>query len=457
MFERVQALVLRLVSVPRAVYLGAAGASVLAGAALLPWSESPSRTRSFLNASGELVLVAQTHWTEVLARLTAFVGGVYFLSVILSWTPPSRRDRRLAWAALAALLAFPCWHNQWAHPQVADKRLLFREMNRVIADMEKNSTEQQADWRDWQTFANSTTTKVPAIHPQEWTWEATRLAPQQWYWGLEDVLGISHEFLAFFKPVLLAALLGSTTLVLLGLHLASGSGLPGFRRGLAGGLLWLGCFLAVPLLPRAVGEYLLVEGEQAFSRGDQQHALRTIRAAAAWKPALRRSWWYHDKIGQITRLQDRATRPETYVAAAYGNLQGGHPLPCVENLSRTQGLAADDSVEVFLALALSEAGIAAFNAGQYSLAAEYWRESLHYVPINPMPWYGMSLVHFRHREFEQAARCNLQLVRLQGTFGYQRLTVRSQAFVSQGWAASQHGDWPKAHEMYSRSLRPDSW
>jgi hypothetical protein len=457
MFVRVQALVLRLASVPRAVYLGAAGASVLAGAALVPWSESPSGTRSFLNASGELVLVAQAHWTEVLARLTAFVGGAYFLSVILSRTPPSRRNLRLAWAVLAALLAFPCWHNQWAHPQVADKRLLFREMNRVIADMEKNSTEQQADWRDWQSFAHGTTTNVPAIHPQERSWEATRLAPQQWYWGLEDVLGISHEFLGFFKPALLAALLGSATLVLLGLHLASGSGLPGFRRGLAGGLLWLGCFLAVPLLPRAVGEYLLVEGEQAFARGEQQDALRAFRAAAAWKPALRRSWWYHDKIGQIVRLQDRATRPETYVAAAYEDLQGGHPLPCLENLSRARGLAAADSVEVFLALALSEAGIAAFNAGQYSLAAEYWRESLRYVPINPMPWYGMSLVHFRHKEFEQAARCNRQLVRLQGAFGYQRLTVRSQAFVSQGWAASQHGDWIKAHEMYSRSLRPDSW
>lgn len=457
MSVRVRALVLRLAAVPRAVYLGAAGATVLAGAALLPWSESPSGKLSFVNASGELVLVAQAHWTEVLARLIAFVGGAYFLSVLLSRTPPSRRDLRLAWATMAALLAFPCWHNQWALPQVADKTLLFREMNRVIADMERNSTEQQADWRDWQSFAHGTTTQVPAVYPQERTWEAARLAPQQWYLRLEDELGVSHEFVGFFRPALLAALLGSTALVLLGLHLASGSGLPGFRRGLAGGLLWLGCFLAAPLVPRAVGEYLLVEGEQAFCRGEQREAARAFRAAAAWKPALRRSWWYHDRVGQITWLQDRVTRPESYVAAAYEKLQGGHPLACVENLSRAQGLAPDDSVEVFLALALSEAGIVAFNAGQYSLAREYWRESLHYVPINPMPWYGMSLVHFRHKEFEQAARCTRQLVRLQGTFGYRRLTVRSQAFVSQAWAASQRGDWPTAHEMYSRSLRPDSW
>jgi hypothetical protein len=437
--------------------MGTAGAVVLAGAALLPWSESPSAARSFLGASGELVPVAEAHWTELLARLTAFVGGAYFLFVILSPAPPTRRALRLTWVVMAFLLAFPCWHNQWAQPQVADKKLLFREMNRVIADMERNSTEQQVDWRDWQSFAPITTDRVPAISPQERTWEAWRFAPQQWYWDLEDVFGVSHEFLGFFKPTLLAALIGSTVLVLLGLHLASGLGVPGFSRGLAGGLLWLGLFLAVPLVPRAVGEYLLVEGDRAFHRGDQPEALRAFRAAAEWKPALRRSWWYHDKIGQVTRLQDRVTLPETYVAAAYEHLQGGRPLPSLADLNRAQGLTSDDSVEVFLAVALSEAGIAAFNEGQYSLAREYWQESLHYVPINPMPWYGLSLVHFRQKELEQAARCTLQLVRLQESFGYRRLTVRSQAFVAQAWAAAQRGDWAEAHALYSRSLNPDAW
>jgi tetratricopeptide (TPR) repeat protein len=458
MYERIRTWGLRLVAVPRAVYLGAAGAVVLAGAALLPWSESPSGARSFLNSSGELMPVAEAHWTEVLARLTAFVGGVYFLFVILSPAPPSRRALRLAWVVMAFLLAFPCWHNQWAQPQVADKKLLFREMNRVIGDMERNSFEQQTDWRDWQSFAPDTTAKVPTITPEERTWDAAVFAPPHWYLALEDVLGVSHAFLGFFKPALLAALIGSAVLVLLGLHLASGLGLAGFRRGLAWGLLWAGFFFAVPLLPRAAGEYLLVEGEQAFYRGDQADALRAFRAAAVWEPALRRSWWYHEKIGQITRLQDRVTVPETFLAAAYENLQAGEPRAALEDLYRAQTLAPDDpSVPVFLAIGLSEAGIAAFNAGQYSLAKEYWEESLHYLPVNPTPWYGLSLVYLRQKDFDGAARCSTQLVRLHAAFGYQRLTLRSQAYVVRAWAAAHRGRWDEAHEMYRLSLDPDRW
>jgi tetratricopeptide (TPR) repeat protein len=458
MFQWIKALALHLMAVRRGVYLGGTGAVVLASAALLPWSESPSSQHSFLSATGEVVLVAQPHWTEVLARLTAGFGAVYFLVVILSPVAPSKRSLRLAWIMTAYLLAFPCWHNLWADTQVADKRLLFREMNRVIDDMEKNSSEQQTDWRDWQSFARSTQTRVVAICPPEETWHASQFAPQQWYADFEDLPGISHEFLGFFKPSLLAALLGSTVLLLLGLHLASGLGMPGFRRGLASGLLWLGLFLAVSLLPRAVGEYLLAEGEAAMQRGDQAEALRAYQTAARWKPGLRHSWWYHDQIGQITRLQDRATLPEPHVAAAYENLQGGRAQLSVENLRRAQALTGDDStIQGFLALALSDAGIAAFNAGQHSLARDYWQESLSYVPIDPMPWYGLSLVHLRQKDFEQAVRCIDQLVRLQESLGYGRLTVRSQAFVTQAWAAAQRGDWPQAHALYTRALNPDAW
>jgi hypothetical protein len=458
MFKWMQAAPLRLTAVPRAIYMIAAGGVILVGASLLPWSESPSSARSFLNGSGELVLVAEPHWTEILARLIAGIWGGYILVAICSPIPPSKQVLRLAWVMTAFLLAFPCWHHQWADSQVADKQLLFREMNRVIDDMEKNSTEQQVDWRDWQSFAPTTRTRVTAIAPAEHTWHASQFAPQQWYVDLEDVLGVSHEFMGFFKPSLLALLLGSIVLVVLGLHLACGQGLPGFGRGLAWGLLWLAFFLAVPLVPRAVGECLLAEGEEAFQRGDQAEALRALQAAAAWKPALRRSWWYHDQIGQITRLQDRATLPEIHAAAAYENLHAGRPQLSVKNLRRAQALTAhDSSVEVFLALALSEDGIAAFNGGQYSLAKEYWQESLHFVPIDPMAWYGLSLVHLRQKEFEQAAHCIQQVVRLQESFGYRRLTVRSQAFITQAWAAAQRGDWAQAHALHCRAINPDAW
>jgi tetratricopeptide (TPR) repeat protein len=458
MFARLLKMAAGLARVDKARYLVLGGGAVLAGAALLPWAAVPSSSTSALGPAGALALASEAPWPELLWRLAALLGGLSFVLAALRPAAPGRWVCGAAWLLGAALLAYPCWVTQWAPQQNADARLLYFEMERVINDMERNTTEQQVDWRDWQVFTDETLADHAAVNPTEGTWNSSLFAPNRWDFALGEVLGVSPELLGFFRPPLLAALLNAVVFVLLGLHAASGAGLAGFTRGLCGGLLALGVLLAVPLVPRAVGEHLLAEADRAFARGEQQEALRCLVKARAWKPALRYSWWYRRRLGQVTQLLDRGQDANTYLALAYEDFLAGRPGECVARLYRAQELAeADPSVRLFLGLAFAEAGLRAFNNGQFGLAKDYWEEALARAPTNPMPWYGLSLLYLRTRQFDRAARCSEQVVRLQKSLGYRRLTAPSQAYLTGSWAALGRGDLPAAHDLYSRSLTPENW
>jgi tetratricopeptide (TPR) repeat protein len=337
-----------------------------------------------------------------------------------------------------------------------EKTLLFHEMNRVTDDMESNYVEQQSDWRDWQRLQQRTVTGMP-LKSVERTWSASTFGASGWDNLTSELFGVSQEFLGFFRPSLLVALIVGMVALLAGLHLAAGAAAP-FGRELLWGLGFAVFFLAVPIVPRSVGEYYLVEAERALARGEAKDAGDCLAAAPSWKWALRRSWSYHAQLGHLSSLRDDQISPEKLLADAYANLRGGHPRAALELLYRVQQLAPDHAVlPEFLGVTLAEAGIGAFNGGEYTLAKEYWEESLAYIPINPTPWHGLSLVYFRERRFDQAARCGEQIVKLQSYLGFKRLTVRSQAFVAKSWAALQQGDNAQAHEMYSLSLTPERW
>ena len=458
MFARPCRVATALARVDKARYLVLGGGAVLAGAALLPWAAVPASSTSALGTAGALALASAAPWPELLARLAALLGGLSFVLAALRPAPPGRWAVRAAWALAAALLAYPCWVKQWAPEQNADARLLYAEMDRVLNDVERNITEQQVDWRDWQVCADATLADHAAVNPAEGTWDSSLFAPNRWDFALDEVLGVSPELLGFFRPALLAALLNALVFVLLGLHAAGGAGLAGFSRGLCGGLLSLGVLLAVPLVPRAAGEYLLAEADQAFARGEQQEALRCLTKARFWKPALRYSWWYRHRLGRVTQLLDRGQDADTYLALAYEDFLAGRPGDSVARLYQAQELAGPGpEVRLFLGLAFAEAGLHAFNNGQYGLAKEYWEEALARAPTNPTPWYGLSLVYLRARQFDRAARCSEQVARLQKSLGYRRLTAASQAYLTGAWAALHRGDLPAAHDLYSRSLTPENW
>jgi tetratricopeptide (TPR) repeat protein len=445
-------------AVPRFRYLVAAGAVLFAGAALLPWSQAPSGLQSYVGSKGELVLVEEAHWTQIVARLATLVLAAWFLHIGTRRTLPGPGTLRMAWALIAFLLVFPAWQNQWAPQERMDKQLLFGQMNRVIDEMERSSVEQQRQWRDWQDFSGQSLPVIHGVQAPDETVGFVLFSPNQWFRLLEDLLGLSREFLGFFRPILLAGLMAAATFVLLGLHLGSGLGVAGFRRGLVWGVVCYVGFLAGAVVPRVIAEYLLLQSEQAAREGETEQALAKLRAAGSWRPALNLSWSHHRQLGQLIQLKNRDLSAEPYLAEAFTSLQTFQAVPALQALIRAQMLAPEDpAVRTFLGVGLCEAGIDAFNNGQYSLAGEYWEESLAYVAINPTPWYGLSLVNFRLRRWDDAARCLGQVVRLQRYLGTQRWTAGSQAAVAASWAAFHNGDLKQSHALYTWSLTPEQW
>lgn len=448
----------RLVAVDRAAWMTGAGAVLLVLGALPSWPNHPSASRSWVSIAGHLMMVEEVFAIDLLLRLTALVSGLLFLLVAWQGTRLQRRHLRAAWILPAAAIAFPCWLAHYYPERMLERKLLYQQMHRVADDMDANLTEQQVDWRAWQTFSREIRSDIPHLKPPDRIWDPAFFSPTQANRVLEHVIGLSPEFFGFFRPALLAALCGGTGLLLCGLHLAHGGGLTEVWRGLRWSLVAAALLVAVPLGLRIVAEYRLVAGEQAARRGESAAALENLRAAQTWKPALRHSWSYYHRLGQLTGLQDRPTAWETILSAAYGALADDRPHAAVEKLYQARVLYPEaTAVDRFLAVALVEAGIDAFDHGQFTVAKDYWEASLRYVPINPMPWYGLSLVHARQQRYVESARSLEQLVRLQGYLGYKRLPVRSQALVAGSWAAFQRGDLAAAHELFRHSLRPETW
>jgi tetratricopeptide (TPR) repeat protein len=324
--------------------------------------------------------------------------------------------------------------------------------------MDANLRQQQVDWRVWQRFSGTETMLLPVFEPEEATWDLGLCLPYVWYRSVETVLGVEQSFLAFFKPVVLAGIIGAVCSVLFGLHAMCPLKFEGLRAGLAWGAISAAVFLAVPLVPRAVGEYLLIRAEQAVLRGELKNAAACFRAAERWKPSLRTSWQHDQCLGHIAKAEGAVDLPVTLLADAYDALGAGQTELAVARLHRVMTLAPDyPGARRFYGRALSVAGLHAFRTGQYGLAKEYWGESLRYLPTDPISWYGLSLVSFRSRRFEDAARYGEQIVRLQQFLGRKRLTVASQAFTAKSWAAFQQGDETTAHAMYSLSLTPENW
>jgi tetratricopeptide (TPR) repeat protein len=448
----------RLITVDRAVWISSAGAIALVLSALPSWSEHPSASHSWISTAGELMLVEDVFAIDLLPRLVAFVGGLLFLVGAWRGLKPRRWHLRAAWMLPAGAFAFPCWLAHSQPERMLERKQLYQQMNRVCDDMDINLIEQQVDWRAWQTFSRRTLSKARYLEPPARAWTPAFFSAARANRVVEEVLGFSPAFLGFFRPALFAALAGGMALLLCGLHLAHGGGLTEVWRGLLWGLMSGALLVAVPLGPRIVAEYHLVASEEARRRGESPAALANLRAAQSWRPDLRYSWPHYHQLGQLARLQDRPTSLESLLADAYDALARNEPQPAVERLYQAQTTYPEErAVDRFLGVALAEAGIDAFNRGQPSLAKDYWEESLRYVPINPTPWYGLSLVHGRRQRHDESARCLKQLVRLQKYFGYKRLPVRSQALVTESWAAFQRRDLPAAHEAYSRSFRPETW
>src|SRR5438105_552190 len=159
----------------RSRWMVAGSSVVLAMAALLPWSKVPSAAQSFQGPSGELILLETPHWTEIAARSAAFAGGLFFLWVALKRKAPGSGILRLASCLVAFLFAYPCWLNHFAPQHHFERRLLYQQMKRVVDEMERNSAEQQVNWRGWQRFSGVFLGSAAAEQDTEESWKITLL------------------------------------------------------------------------------------------------------------------------------------------------------------------------------------------------------------------------------------------------------------------------------------------
>lgn len=448
----------RLVAADRAVWMTAAGAMMLVLSALPSWSNHPSAAHSSVAKTGELLLVEDLFAIDLTLRLTVFLSGCLCLVLVGRSVRPRRWHLRMAWILPSLALAFPCWLAHVYPERMAERKLLYEQMNRVADDMDANLTEQQADWRVWQVFSRGAAGDIALVEEPLRIWQPASFSPAQAHDLLEELLGLSPEFLGFVRPTLLVALWGGMVLVLCGLHLAGDNRQSDLGRGLRFGVASAALFVALPLGPRIAGEYYLIQSEEASRRGDSAAALGHLSAARLWKPALGYSWSFYRRLGELTRLRDRPDSLAAMLADAHVRLTAKQPQEALERLRQARTLYPDERpVTPFVAVALAEAGIDAFNRGQTGLAKDYWEESLGYLPINPISWYGLSLVHHKRQQHDEAARCLDQLVRLQQYLGYKRLPVRSQALVTKSWAAFRRGELAAAHSLYSRASQPESW
>jgi tetratricopeptide (TPR) repeat protein len=448
----------RLLFVWRAAWMIGAGSLIVMAAAFLPWSRQPSAAASYVNTAGDLVLAYDPHWTESLMRLTALLAGLYFLLALARGTYHRRSVLRAAWVVLAFLASFPALQNQWAVDTVMERRLLLLQMERVVVDTEDNFIHQQMDWRSMQQFDPDALGRIPFVSPPESTLDGAFFSPGDWDRPMEELLGVSVDFLGFFKPSVLLVMLGGGVLLLMGLHLASDLPAAGLRREMLWGLGALVAFYAVPVVPRLVGEMRMVQGDEAISAGDLPGAAAAYESALYWKPTLAWSWWYYHQAGTITKLQDRATSPVALVADAYTAVSTKHHEVAVQLLGQAEALApGQPAVHKFLWAALVEAGVTAFNHGQYGKAKDYWLESLRWMPIDPMPWYGLTLVHMRLHDWERAAQAAENMHRLHVRYGFQKWVVPSQVYIAACWAAYHRGDLATAHKWYNLALTPDNW
>jgi tetratricopeptide (TPR) repeat protein len=440
----------------RAFWLVVAGAALLVLAAARPWTLHP--TAVAIVGAGELQLREQTFAVDQMLRAVIGAVGLVYLAALTRLIAPRRWQRWLVWLLPAVLLAYPAWVTQLSPGRMSERSLLYHEMNRVARDMDANLTGQQVDWRAWQRLSRETVRDTPALDAAE-PWSLATFSPTQVQRLPEELLGLSDEFLGLLRPTPLVLALAGLVMLIYGLH----RGFKGTWGDLGRGLMLAGGVAAV-LLAWPVGSRLAAEAhvaghEEALRRGDSRAAVEHLHAAAALHPRLASAWYHQARLGRLAQQQDRHDTPDALLARAYALLSAREPRAALVQIERAQRLFPEQAEALSrpLALALSEAGIEAFNRGQNSLAAEHWQASLQLLPINPMPWYGLSLAHLRQQRFDDAARCLEQLALLQRYLGYRRLVVRSQAVVVQSWAALQRGDRAAAHALYSRSLHPEGW
>lgn len=419
----------------------------------LPSSTLSSFARDILTPELSGAVVYEAVLRTVLALLAVVA------LVVLRFRPAlSHLLAGASWLLLTLILAFPYVINHWYPEYSLDTGVVFRQVNRVVNDMEANLNWQQEDWRQTYTIAiKSQPLKMSGPDVFDDVWGLAAMLPEYQTHVLQDLLGYSNEFLNLVGRAWILGIVG-LILLLLSLQLLA----PDMRVFSAAPRAFACCFALVALgllLPKLLGYYFIEQGKTDYAQGNLAAAELDWRQAERWSPALGYSLVYQARRGELAQARGCGDCSELLFFQLSQAAKTGQYWRAEQLVLRAEHYPLADlpGFRYWLAAIYLEYGIQAFNAGQYGLAEELWQKTLLQLPTAAMAWHGLALVHVKYKQFDRAAAELQQVVKLQKFLTFKKLTVSGQYYATKSWAALRAGDLAAAHRFYSQSLTPESW
>ena len=442
----------------RALGLLVFGILALFVSVIIAWYDQPSSLLSYSRPDYDLILGESISIFEVMIKIVIFLYSSIVLSAVMLRRVHGSGLRRMAWVVMVLLLILPYWIRQWEPDRFLDSHLLYHGMEQVIFEMEVAMPQQQRDWRDWQVLTMSAMENPLRTSGYEMDGRGTWVLSLIKGYLISQTWGLNNIFLAFVAKGWIAGLLG-TWFVLLGCYLKIEKPILHFRRDIAFAAVLAMVLAAALLVPRFMNEYHLQAGDHAYYQGDFSNARYHWNMALKWQPSISHAFFhFYNRNGEMSRRLGCETCLESRLALAFKEVAHRHYEDALSLLYRVQQDYPDHAeIRYGLGTVHTILGNSLFNQGQYTAAKEHWEYAIRHLPIYPLPWYGLSLVYFRLKEFDKAEACAEQIVKLQHYFSFKKLTIRGQDYVAKSWAAYWKRDWKQAHDFYSRSLAPERW
>jgi|GEM_PF-4671065 len=446
----------RLSQIPRNYYLFAVGwFAVLLGVQAGWYSIPSSAASSFGSASLQLSEHAAIGWEfAVRAGLLCYAGLA--VAALRGTVVFRRRVIGAGWLLLLLTLAFPYVMNHWYPEYGLDTRVIYRQVDRVVDDMEAGLNWQHFDWRESRIIMTQMPPDTLSATVFEDEWGVKAALPEYQTHVLQNVLGYSNEFLNSVGKGWIFAILGLILTILPARWL-----IPVSAEAERSPRLWpmFVVVLAGLLIPKWLAYYYVDQGKTRYAAGNWHEAADDWRRAAFWNPGVDYALPYFADLGEMAQAKECVACPEWPLfelakAVRTGNYAraeqlAGEPL--------TQRLVEMPAYRYWLSAVFLEYGVQAFNAGQYGLAEELWNKTLVQMPTSAMAWYGLSLVYLKYKQFERAAEAINQVVALQKFVNFRKMTISGQYWATKSWAAFRRDDPVAAHQLYTKYLTPDSW
>lgn len=420
--------------------------SVISPWYLVPDFDSPSH--QWVNASISSI--------EMIARTIMLLMVLLVPYFCLRKSQVNHVIQRLSWLLLLLIALFPFYIFHWEPEQFITGTMLQEEIELVSSDMEDNMNNQQREWRYWQKLSFESYRGVSVGAKDGWS--ISFLYPTSFSKVSQIIFAYSNEFLNVVSRGWVFAGVG-ILLLLVGLSLRPKSTVIPYVPNRMFYFSSYMLVLFVSVFPRAVSEYKLQSADYLALKGNFSEAIKLYHSAADWKPSLKYSVnYYSGNLGELLSKQGCQNCFEVLMMKFSKNLSQHKLLQARDTLEMIERLYPDaKQVRLWISNVNNHLAIQAFNEGQYSIAANYWRESNRLMSVNPVSYYGIAMVNTKLKLFYEASESLEKVLSLQQYLTFKRMTIKGQLIVMQSWSAYKSKDHQSAFQIYSLGLTPEVW